>query len=122
MQFKTAFKDFLQSISDHNWEVTKKYLDPNLPINILLPNQRPIKTYDDFVNSQKIYFESKTSSFEYQIIQIEESENLGFGVTHNKVKLDSSNNEPIELQICFLFKKVSEDWKLIFDQNSFLKL
>ena len=86
----------------------------------LLPGQRPIRSYDSFVESQRKYFENPNSSFEYRIVQTEESGDLGFGVSENRVKLEPKEDKFTTLQICFLFRKVNGSWKLIFNQNSVL--
>lgn len=120
MEFKQAFLQFLESVKGHNWGETDRFLDKNLPLNILLPNRNPITSYEDFRDSQKYFYDNPNAQFSYEIISTEESGNLGFGVCHATVKLNPDINELIKLQICFLFKKIQGEWKLVFDQNSSL--
>lgn len=122
MNFKNTFGRFLKAVADHDWKTMETFLHKSLPINILLPNKKPIRSYDEFVESQKVYFDNPDTYFDYEIIQVEESGDLGFGVCHSQVKIGPQQEDMIKLQICFLFKKVNNEWKLIFDQNSFLPM
>ncbi len=122
MTFKDEFINFLISVSNRDWETTEKYLEKDLPINILLPNKLPIHSFYEFKKSQEEFFNNPNNSFDYIIIDIKEWDEYAFAITHNKIKLDSNNTDYIHLQICFLFKKISNNWKLVFNQNSILPI
>ena len=120
MTFESAVKSFLDSVVNQDWDCFISFLDEELPLNILLPNRRPITNYVDFIHSQKDFFENENAHFKYKIIELKEMTDHGFAVVHSKVKLNPNEDTVIELQICFLFQKRQNSWKLIFDQNSLL--
>lgn len=115
--FRDVFEDFLISVKNKEMDRMTGYIDANLPINVLLPGKKPILNAGDFISSQKSFFENNKSSFDYEVIDTQESEELGFGVCRAKVNSDQTE---LNVQICFLFKKIQGQWKLIFDQNSIL--
>ncbi|MCB0327454.1 MAG: nuclear transport factor 2 family protein [Bdellovibrionales bacterium] len=122
MSFSQTFEEFLEEIRSHNMNGLLRFLKKNESIRILLPDGVPITSYEKFVESQKSYFENPEALFDYEIISTTESECIGFGVCAAKVKVPMENQiKKLDLQICFLFKKIEDAWILVFDQNSELK-
>lgn len=78
----------------------------------------PLRTYEGFLQSQVDFFNDPIGTFNYQIKDIYESDKLGFVAVEADVRLGPSVLK--KLYISFLFKKISDRWILVHDQNTVL--
>ena len=117
--FAIFFDGFLARVKSKDFSVLADVVDERVPLRVLLPYGAPITDHQEFIEGQRNYFENPETSFEYDIVTTEESDNIGFGCCITKVKIREVDSlQQFTNQISFLFKKYDGRWILTFDQNT----
>ncbi len=112
----------MESVSKRDFETFETFFDRSLEFFAVLPGGRTFDSVDSFMESQTFWFNGTTGKFEYEIRNIQNSDDLGFAhvlVTYSNV---DSENVPfiLKIYISFNFKKKNGSWFLIYDQNTVL--
>lgn len=120
--FKTQVETFLSSIKEKNCSSFLKFLSKDTNIFAVFPDGKIARGYDEFVQSQRFWFESVTGSFDYKIHHIDISGEFGFAGVTAELKLPAATGTIYsKIYISFLFEQRGESWFMIHDQNTLIE-
>lgn len=122
--FQESFSLFLESVATKDDSTFIQSLDSRYFWQALLPDGKPRSSIEEFLESQKEWFQSKTGIFHYQILHCAESGELGIGVVQVFYQNQDNQGQFIQrhLQILFCFQKLQERWVLRYIQNGILSI
>lgn len=120
MIFKEVLEIHLKSIKDKDFDLFITTISDDEDITLIMPNGTLINGRKNFVDLHKEWFLDEDWDFNYEILKIEEGQEISFALLKVDYKdLDGKGNEYLmNYYLNLLFKKMEDQWRLVYDQNT----
>ncbi|MEZ4749047.1 MAG: nuclear transport factor 2 family protein [Bdellovibrionota bacterium] len=121
--FQKTLVAFLEAVRLRNWDVFLTYLSTGAEITAVLPDGKVHVGYENFLATQKPYFQSRTGLFTYKIRQSVVGSEVAFAAADVTYEDEREDGQKFrwKLYIGFVFKKSGQSWYLIHIQDSILE-
>lgn len=119
MDFKEVLEIHLRAVKDKDLDIFATTISQG-DVTLIMPNGALISGREDFIEFHKDWFSDEDWALNYEILKIEEGEEISFALLKVDYKdIDSKGNEySLNYYLTLLFKKSEGKWGLIYDQNT----
>ena len=119
MDFKEVLEVHLRAVKDKDLDIFIKTISSE-DVTLIMPNGVLISGSEAFIEFHKDWFSDKDWALNYEILKIEEGEEISLALLKVDYKdIDSKGNEySLNYYLTLLFKKIEGKWGLIYDQNT----
>lgn len=119
MDFKEVLETHLRAIKDKDLETFITTISKD-DVTLIMPNGTLINGIKEFIEFHKDWFSDKDWTLNYEIIKIEEGEEISIALLKVDYKdIDLKGNEySLNYYLTLAFKKSEGKWGLFYDQNT----
>jgi ketosteroid isomerase-like protein len=119
MDFQEVLQIHLRAVKDKDLDIFITTISKE-DVTLIMPNGVLINGRENFIEFHKDWFSDKDWTLNYEILKIEEGEEISYALLKVDYKdIDSDGNEySLNYYLTLLFKKSEGKWGLTYDQNT----
>ena len=121
--FECTLKQHLDAITNREFAQFESTLTERPRLNLILPDGRFTSDSAQYREMLKGWFETPGWTLSYEIINTDQTENMGHALLLVSYDEEDRGGEPyhIDHYLSLLFEKETSGWKLIHDQNTLIQ-
>ena len=118
-EFKSSLKVHLDAIVNQNYEAYGRTLSAK-KISMIMPDGEYLSKKKEILSINKSWFDRTDWAFEYEIVRIEETDQMAFALLDVEYTFANENKklEIMNFYLNMIFVLENREWKLLHDQNT----
>ncbi|SMF57959.1 nuclear transport factor 2 family protein [Pseudobacteriovorax antillogorgiicola] len=120
MEFKTALEQFLDAISKKQMATIRKFLPKSGPMAGIMCDGTILDTVEDFLEFFDDWFEDDQWSITHDLVFVEESSEMAYGVTEGDYFDKDDDGEPYSLSLITtcIMRNIEGQWIVTLFQQT----